>query len=219
MAKCSHCSAPLAANTNKCLYCGTRNDVDLKNRHNYSIVDQESSLLCPHCEKTLQTIDLKIEGSFLIHRCLTCFGLFFDAGKFELLLEKSVDPVFDINLQQLDYINQDRFSTEKEVKYVKCPVCQTFMNRNLFGYRSGVIVDRCQRHGIWFNSGEITHLQEWKKAGGQLLQEQQKLPENQESPKQNRVKPDYISNPDYTGVGVEGELLNTVANLIGKLFE
>jgi Zn-finger nucleic acid-binding protein len=130
-----------------------------------------------------------------------------------------VDPVFDINLQQLDYINQDRFSTEKEVKYVKCPVCQTFMNRNLFGYRSGVIVDRCQRHGIWFNSGEITHLQEWKKAGGQLLEEQQKLPENQESPKQNRVKPDYISNPDYTGVGVEGELLNTVANLIGKLFE
>jgi Zn-finger nucleic acid-binding protein len=217
MAKCISCSAPLAPNTNKCLYCGTRNDVDLKNRQHYSVTHKETSLLCPHCEKSLQTIDLEIDGSFLVHRCTHCFGLFFDAGKIEVLLEKSVDSVFSINLQQLDTINQDRFPVEKEVKYIKCPVCLTFMSRNLFGYRSGVIVDRCQSHGIWFDSGEITHLLEWKKAGGQLLHDQQKLSDNLERPKQKHITSN--SNPDYSGISIEGELLNTVANLIGKLFE
>ncbi len=219
MAKCINCSAPLAANTNKCLYCGTRNDVDLNNRQHYSVVHKESSLLCPHCEKTLQAIDLEINGSFLIHRCIHCFGLFFDAGKIEALLEKSVDTVFAINLQQLDTINQDRFPKDNEIKYVKCPVCLTFMSRNLYGYRSGVVVDRCQIHGIWLDSGEITHLLEWKKAGGQLLHEQQKPSGNLERPKQKTANPNSNRNPDYADIGVEGELLNTVANLIGKLFE
>ena len=219
MAKCCHCSAPLAANTNKCLYCGARNDVDLKNKHNYSIVDPKSSLLCPHCENSLQTLDLEIEGSFLIHQCLDCYGLFFDPGKFEILLEKAVDPVFNINLEQLDHINQDRFTAEKEVKYLKCPVCQTLMNRNLFGYRSGVIVDRCHRHGIWFDSGELTHLLEWKKAGGQLLQEQHKLTDKPEKLTLKQVPTSTYRNPDYSGAGIEGELLNTVATLLGKLFE
>jgi Zn-finger nucleic acid-binding protein len=40
------------------------------------------------------------------------------------------------------------------------------MSRVNFGYRSGVVIDRCTNHGIWLDSGEITHLMEWKKAGG-----------------------------------------------------
>lgn len=219
MAKCSSCSAPLAANTNKCSYCGTRNDVDLKNRHHYSIVRKETPLLCPNCEKTLQTIDLKLDGLFTIERCANCFGLFFESGKIETLLEKSVDRVFEINLLQLDAINQDRFATDKEVKYVKCPVCLAFMSRNVFGYRSGVIVDRCNKHGIWLDSGEITHLLEWKKAGGQLLHEQQKSSENPDRPEHSSIRNSSSSKPDYAGAGIESELLNTVATLIEKLFE
>ncbi len=41
------------------------------------------------------------------------------------------------------------------------------MNRVNFAYRSGVVVDKCRDHGLWLKSGELIHLLEWKKAGGQ----------------------------------------------------
>jgi Zn-finger nucleic acid-binding protein len=220
MAKCSSCSAPLAANTNKCLYCGTRNDVDLKDKHHYAIINKGTSLICPQCSIPLQTIDLKLDGSFLIERCATCFGLFFGTGKIEVLLEKSVNPVFDVNLQQLDQINQDRFPTENEIKYVKCPVCQSFMNRNAFGYRSGVVVDRCKIHGIWLDSGEITHLLEWKKAGGQILDSRQNEIEAQaEAKRRPIIKNTSKGDSYYPDVAVENDLLTTVVSLIEQLFQ
>jgi len=219
MAKCSFCSAPLAANTNKCSYCGARNDVDLNNKHTYSIVRKETGLLCPNCEDSLQTIDLNLDGAFLIERCSTCFGLFINPEKIETLLEKSVPPVFDVNLQQLDAINQERFPADKEVKYLKCPVCQTFMSRNVFAYRSGVIVDRCKNHGIWLDSGEITHLMEWKKTGGQLLHEQQKSFENRSGVEQRPTSTDSNSLSGYPGISIQDEFLDTVASLLEKIFD
>lgn len=48
------------------------------------------------------------------------------------------------------------------------------MRRMSFAYRSGVIIDQCSQHGIWLDNGEMTHLMEWKKAGGQLLHQQKK---------------------------------------------
>lgn len=219
MATCSSCSAPLVADTNKCSYCGTRNDVDLKDKHVFSIIRNETSLFCPNCEIPLQTINLGVEDFLLIERCANCFGLFFDSGKIEALLEKSVDQVFKINRKQLDNINQDRFPVNKEIKYVKCPVCRSLMNRNAFGYRSGVIVDSCKKHGIWLDSGEITHLMEWRKAGGQLLHEQQKLSENRNRLERRNEENGSVWQTGYSSINIEGELLDTVATLIEKLFE
>ena len=65
MARCNSCSAPLPANTNKCLYCGIRNDVDLTGKHDYSIYNEASDRICPHCDKPLQTIALDLEEDLL----------------------------------------------------------------------------------------------------------------------------------------------------------
>ncbi|MFZ2726388.1 MAG: zf-TFIIB domain-containing protein [Methylococcaceae bacterium] len=180
MAQCTQCSAPLPANSNKCVYCGTRNDVDLNNKQ-YILIQEDSNQLCPRCNTHLQIIDLNLNGAFLVARCPTCFGLFFENGQIENLLESSVGHVSLINLQHLDNINKDRYYND-EVKYLKCPVCQVLMNRVNYGQRSGVIVDKCMRHGVWLDCGEITHLMEWKQAGGQLLDAQVKA---------NPPKPDY----------------------------
>jgi Zn-finger nucleic acid-binding protein len=75
----------------------------------------------------------------------------------------------------IDNINQERFSGNQSFKYLKCPVCEEMMNRSAFGHKSGVIVDRCNNHGIWLDGGEISHLLEWKQAGGQLRDEQKRL--------------------------------------------
>jgi Zn-finger nucleic acid-binding protein len=218
MAKCSSCSAPLAANTNKCEYCRTRNDVDLTNKYPYSVVNKQSEAICPHCENKLQTIDIGLNGNFHVDRCQNCYGLFFANGKVESLLEKSVEQVFDVNLRQLDNINQDRFSPENNNKYLKCPICQMFMSRSVFGHRSGVIVDRCRSHGIWLESGELTHLMEWKKAGGQILDIQRKNPEIAKDFDLSAFKKPIIKKPVFDN-GEELNLLESVTNLLGKLLD
>jgi Zn-finger nucleic acid-binding protein len=215
MAKCISCAAPLPANTNKCLYCGTHNDVDLKSRHPYSITLTQSERLCPHCEIPLQTIDLNLNGAFLIERCGNCFGLFFDPGEIDSLLESTVSNVFTINRQHLDTINRDRYRADKKVKYLKCPVCRVLMNRRVFASRSGIVIDQCASHGIWLDSGEITHLMEWKKAGGQLLHEQI----TGKRKKRSQTVHEYTGAPSgYPVNSPEIDLFETVTSLIGKLF-
>lgn len=219
MSLCQHCSAPLPANTNKCIYCGVRNDVDLHARRSYDIVQQQSERLCPHCEKPLQTIDLHLDGAFLIERCEDCFGLFFDPGQVETLLESSVSHVFEINLEHLDNINKDRFQGNKPVKYVKCPVCHILMNRNAYGYRSGVIIDRCRNHGVWLDSGEITHLMEWKKAGGQLLQSKHAATEKRKTKSSGRPMSSQTNKAfDYSVDAADLNIFEAVVSVITRLF-
>ncbi|WP_305906645.1 zf-TFIIB domain-containing protein [Methylomarinum sp. Ch1-1] len=217
MARCKSCSAPLLANTTLCRYCGVRNDIDLHGRHQYSLHSSQSKRLCPECNEHLQTIDLNLNGPFLIERCEQCFGLFFDPGEVEILLESSVSNVFDINHQLLHNINKDRYR-DKQVKYLKCPDCQILMNRVNFGHRSGVVIDRCKKHGVWLESGEITHLMEWKKAGGQILHRQN----SEEKPNKRRtvnrtIASRHISDYSYA-MDSEPDLIQAVSDLVSRLF-
>lgn len=221
MAQCSHCSAPLPANTNLCTYCGTRNDIDLHAKQNYKVEQSVSKRICPNCDIALQTIRLNLEEPFFIERCDVCFGLFFDRGEIEVILHSSVSHVFDINMQHIDNINKDRYRSNQKVRYVKCPECRVLMNRVNFGQRSGVVVDQCKIHGIWLDSGELTHLLEWKKAGGQLLQQQSAA--LQQQPKKSHVR---LPSSTYSyGAGrnvrngLEIDLAEAVISVIAKLFD
>ncbi|MGR8935395.1 MAG: TFIIB-type zinc ribbon-containing protein [Gammaproteobacteria bacterium] len=222
MANCTQCSAPLPANSNVCLYCGTRNDVDLRAKQPYSVTSGVSERICPHCDIALQTIRLNFEEAFFIERCASCFGFFFDRGEIEAMLHHSVSQVYDINPLHIDNINKDRYRANQKVQYLKCPECRILMNRINFGYRSGVVVDQCKIHGIWLDSGELIHLLEWKKAGGQLLQ--QKTAGLRQQPKKPYVPLPYsddnnLGSKGSFGSGPETGLAETVVSLIFKLFE
>lgn len=182
MANCSNCAAPLPPNSIKCDYCGSRNDIDLKGVHYNTTHESDSERLCPRCGISLETIDLKIDGRFLIERCEQCLGLFFDPGELEAVLQATVSNVFTINRKQLDSLNAATISNEYGVTYIKCPVCAKIMNRVNFGVKSGVIIDRCKDHGVWLDGGELRRLFEWMKAGGKLLdQERREQLKNEEA--------------------------------------
>ena len=120
----------------------------------------------------MKAIDLKLNGKFYIERCDHCMGLFFDPGELEVLLKASVKNVFHINRQKLYQINATMARKDQSVTYISCPVCDKVMNRINFGSRSGVIVDRCTAHGVWLDGGELRHLFEWMKAGGEILDQE-----------------------------------------------
>ncbi|MBF0209942.1 MAG: zf-TFIIB domain-containing protein [Desulfamplus sp.] len=203
MAKCINCAAPLPSNSVECQYCGSRNDTDLRGLHDFTTEEPDSQRICPKCNISLQTIDLKVDGKFLIERCEQCFGLFFDTGELEALLELSVKHVYDINMKKLDNINTAMTPKDAtKVVYIKCPVCSNFMNRVSFGAKSGVIIDKCKEHGVWLNAGELRHLFEWKKAGGKLLHEQREAEkrelEKKEQKRREEERERFIDSSDFS---------------------
>ncbi|MCP4215796.1 MAG: hypothetical protein GY765_14180 [bacterium] len=205
MANCKNCSGPLPPNSTVCPYCRTRNDVDLKGIYKPTVEAPESERICPRCEIPLQTIDLKIEGRFLIERCDECLGLFFDPGELEALLGKSVSNVFQINMEQIGNLNKIRRHDDFPVTYIKCPICRKLMNRLNYGTQSGVIIDRCKADGIWLDGGELRHLMEWTKAGGQKLQDKNKAEQERfKHQEEERKKREYAALQQQPG-GATGQ--------------
>jgi Zn-finger nucleic acid-binding protein len=184
------------------------------------VAQEQTSKPCPNCQTELQTIGLSHFGSepLQIERCHNCYGLFFELNEIQRFLDYAVvDDSMPINHQHIDTINKDRYPKTQNVKYLKCPICQNFMGRTLFGYRSGVVVDCCPKHGTWLDSGQATHLLEWKKMGGELLANQKKqsgeIPKNPPHQFPSTMATNIPTNP------FELDLLQDVLSLLTKLLD
>lgn len=194
--RCPSCGAPLEDGSIQCPYCKSRLDVDLKVIHRNTAVAPESKRRCPHCNVYMQTIDLSSSaGPFLIERCPVCYGLFFDPGELEKVLERGVSDAFVIDYKLLEKLADEQRERRETVKYIPCPVCGKLMNRINYGTKSGVVVDTCRDHGAWLDAGELKRLLEWTKAGGQLfhqqvMEERRKVEEQQLKRKQGQLVPD-----------------------------
>ena len=201
MANCTSCGAPLQGSSTLCHYCGARNNFDLKGVGEYRVVSPNSKRFCPCCsEQELETIDVGGEGKapFFIERCPSCGGLFFDLGELEAILENSVTHGSSINRDRLRQIVGEASQETFEVVYRRCPVCSEMMQRKSYGAQSRVIIDRCAKHGIWLDAGELRRLMEWKSAGGEQLNE--KMQAHQKKYVDGRAKEHKSSMArDYSG--------------------
>jgi Zn-finger nucleic acid-binding protein len=220
MARCNSCSAPLPVNSSLCNYCGTRNDLDVLAMRRFAEERGPSHRRCPDCQVPLETIHLMDDGAFAVERCPTCFGLFFDPGEVQAFLQASVAPAFVVNYQQIVNINRERGGQNRPVRYIKCPECGQVMNRVNFGASSGVVMDQCKAHGVWLDNGELIHLMEWRRAGGQILAEQrQKARREERSAGMEKLRPSLPveDEPDMLGDAMNG-LFDSAIRLIGKMF-
>lgn len=226
MANCVNCGAPLRGTLLVCDYCRTRQDVDLKVVHRYTVESPASERICPRCHIPLQTIDLRLHGKFLIERCPKCLGLFFDPGELDVLLEKAVANVHAIDSQRLKEVQGVRRRDEYAVRYIDCPVCRRLMNRINFGPRSGVIADQCREHGLWLDGGELRQILEWIKAGGGLVRRERELELARLELEQEKKKMQFAridrafahSRPEPERRDLELDLLPAIGKLLAKLF-
>lgn len=172
MHRCKSCSAPLSGIF--CDYCGSRNNVDLS-AYKPMNVRPGQVRNCPVCHTRMQTIDVGKKIPFLIERCESCFGLFFDKEELEMMIELSVKGSRNVNIKVLQELTENPRFVDVVV-YRRCPVCLKQMNRKNYAGRSGVIMDECAEHGIWLDPGELRQIMEWIKAGGlKRAQRQNKL--------------------------------------------
>ena len=61
---------------------------------------------------------------------------------------------------------KNTFEPLSKVSYVPCPDCKQLMNRSNFAHASGVIIDICKKHGVWFDAGELPQIIEFIQKGG-----------------------------------------------------
>ena len=64
----------------------------------------------------------------------------------------------DIELAMAPYrsMPSGEVAVEKQTGYKRCPSCLQLMNRTEILSRSGVVVDMCISHGVWFDKGELS---------------------------------------------------------------
>ena len=110
----------------------------------------------------------------------------------------------------------------QEVAYLKCPACETMMNRVNYGRISGVLIDYCREHGYWLDNGELEKIAKWVSTGGLAQKRQRDLDEA----RAQRSRDTAMSLPGpNASVQFDGESRNTgdfgdsLFRFLSKLFD
>jgi Zn-finger nucleic acid-binding protein len=136
-----------------CPHCGAKGDRTL---------EDTTTLPCPACKGEMQKVRV---GETPLFECSACQSTWLDADTFTHLCTH----------REAHGAIAAMVGTRKEaappasggkVRYLPCPICQQIMNRENFGKRSGVIIDVCKGHGVWFEHGELPAVLAFIDGGG-----------------------------------------------------
>ena len=120
------------------------------------------ALSCPNCRGSLQQAP---DEGVPIHVCRSCNGLWVDPVDEQALLRMK-PQVFSIQeLKRLRKLYRP-LGKDDPVRLRACPVCHELMYRRNWGGHSGVVVDRCEDHGTWYDQGEVEKVREYIELGG-----------------------------------------------------
>ncbi len=146
--KCNHCGKNINVKYTVCPLCGGH------------IPDMVKPLSpkCPRCNASLKVYAGKGDKYEI---CPECGGMWLDKVKFHLATRK-----YDV-FKRDDYKSEYRKGTFKDSGgYIPCVRCGRLMNRKNFGRISGVIIDKCGRHGVWLDGGELEKIRHFIADGG-----------------------------------------------------
>ena len=102
-----------------------------------------------------------ILGQIQLDECLACGGVWLDIPTFHRIFRSA-----EAQADALHILSATRGSSESLVRYLHCPVCNQQMARRNYARHSGVIVDSCPDHGLWFDRDELRRVVDFIKAGG-----------------------------------------------------
>lgn len=158
---CPNCLARVSDRAKFCSECGSTLSAD-------AVAGDVSKLACPSCdEKVLLTSRLVSGANVSFLECRMCAGLWMEPGHLEALKRKHKESaVVSASIENVPRLKQVSSGKDVQVRYRKCPVCEQFMNRRLYGRGSGAIIDSCRDHGVWFDDGELNQILEWIRRGG-----------------------------------------------------
>lgn len=216
MRQCTYCSVELAsvrcwrcfdlsfAGNPRCAGCGATLGLE------GDLGETEST--CPDCKETLHLIEV---GEHRVQECNRCGGLLVDHETLQHLTharetEAGVSMPGQVKRRTLD---------GGSVRYRGCPTCASIMTPRNFGGRSGILVDVCKAHGVWFDEDELTHVLDFVASGGLRDQRKNEIRAAQAELSRKRLDSLLESRRQHSsGYDVHAHSAGAFVSVIGKLF-
>jgi Zn-finger nucleic acid-binding protein len=149
---CPKCFGAVFVGMKHCPHCGAKAE-----RH----VDESATLTCPGCKGAMQRVTV---GHTPLFECTGCASTWLDASTFtKLCLDREEHGAI---AAMVGPGVEAKKPAAGPVRYLPCPTCQRFMNRQNFAKRSGVIIDVCKNHGTWFEAHELQACMAFIDSGG-----------------------------------------------------
>jgi Zn-finger nucleic acid-binding protein len=167
---CAYCRAALATaacprcfglnflGARHCGHCGAKTDAPAQ------ALSETRQRRCPRCAASAPAMLAHLVAETLLDQCRTCGGLWVDQTAFERLVEERDRQPTALAALGLPQAAATRAADT--VAYRRCPDCGTVMARQNFARRSGIILDVCRSHGVWFDRDELPAVLEFVRSGG-----------------------------------------------------
>ena len=174
---CPGCMARVSGQARFCHHCG-----------NPVLAGQaaagESGYRCPACEGERPLASRRLgRANMALFDCSSCGGIWIEKEIFEVLADRAraghLPEGFGGGAPSPTEMPPAP-ATAQPLRYRPCVTCGALMSRRNYGRKSGVIVDVCARHGLWFDLHELDSLLRWIREGGEaraekLQREQEKM--------------------------------------------
>ena len=193
-----------------CLGCGARVSDDAPcacealGTSPYREVEPVAQGACPRCSGLLVEEDY---ADTPLDECVQCGGVFVEGWILDRLVaarEARVSLAISLPARALH--------REAVVRYLRCPRCPTQMNRKIFGRSSGIIVDVCKQHGMWFDPGELAAVIEFIESGKFEVAKRREEQEREEEARKLRVQRTISTEgPDSLRLDLAGEFARALA--------
>jgi Zn-finger nucleic acid-binding protein len=165
--KCSYCGTRLAAV--RCSGCfGTLFDGNRFCPHCGAIAAHRlgtdfERIGCPRCKtgRDGPLMDPVALNDVHLDECPSCAGVWLDHATFGRVCTTAA-----AQSDALKLLGAPRRQTERRGRYLRCPLCDEQMARRNYARQSGVILDFCASHGMWFDHDELRRVVEFVRAGG-----------------------------------------------------
>ncbi len=192
--RCSSCGAPRTAGFRACGYC--KSDFTLHERDLNTVCPECAARIsdkarfchfcaipiaptepapaatqhaCPACGDDRRLVSRKLNAQRIsVLECGGCGGFWLGNEVFQLLEEQSQKAATTgTTFEDRKHRGRLHHPEDPHGRYYRaCPICRTLMHRRNYGRRSGILVDTCKEHGMWFDLGELDKILRWIRMGG-----------------------------------------------------
>lgn len=163
---CPSCFGLVFAGAKFCDHCGARIEG--------AVAAGAEARKCPRGCGTMKRVTL---GGVPMDECPACNGLWLDPATFDQLCAQKEQTLATQLTEGAGIAAAPAAAPHaiETVRYVPCPVCGKLMNRTNFAHSSGVIIDTCANHGVWFDADELRRVVEFVRGGGMQASRKREL--------------------------------------------
>jgi len=175
---------------------------------------------CPSCGSE-GTFSARALGAARLAGCSRCGGVWADSESFKRLCEDRATQAAYLGKGTVAPAPHQSDPSKDPVVYRPCPVCADLMNRFNFAGCSGVILDACKPHGVWFDVDELRRIVLFIRGGGLDVardNERQSLEDERRALEQQRAADDVLGrySPGFLTAPVH---ITSAADLLTHLFD